>query len=126
MSDILQKAEPLCNLSPSGGNFAGRYLDIARIVEGLVAEIKRLIAEVSDNQIILDCRKETIEELQEQLAAKDIELARWQKIAIEERAEVIQLNCILHKKDIIIKGDALRMAAKELSISDLSPKDCCP
>jgi len=47
-------------------------------IQILMAEISSLQAKVSDDQIILDCRKETIEELREQLAEKDAEIKRLQ------------------------------------------------
>ena len=93
MSDILQAAAPLVNMDATGGNFAGRYLDIARIVAGLVEEIKRLQEDnaakddyLAQRLMTLNMHHNNLKAAMEQVKKLDGELARWQEIAIDMRA----------------------------------------
>jgi hypothetical protein len=82
--DILAKAEALANMPITGGNFAYRYLDIAKIVAELVAEIKRLrenaaiYAGISDECEAFE--DENIES-KRQLAAKDLHITSLKTMA---------------------------------------------
>lgn len=81
MNDLLDWAEPICHLPASGGQFAGRYLDISQIVRELVAEVKR-----QREEIHLLLRAST--EYENNLAAKDGHIMRLMK-SQETAAEVL-------------------------------------
>jgi hypothetical protein len=117
MRDISQEAETICNanvLMPLDHN-QETCVEMARMVPHLVAEIKHIQADneflhkfvdapgstleaaLNEIRLLLDAIEKqqntfgaAIETAGKTLAAKDIELARWQKIAIDLKAKNIQ------------------------------------
>lgn len=63
-------------------------------------------------------------DLRRQLAAKDIELVRWQKIAMDEKATNILHNAHQHENRYsFTKTEALQQATEELNLQVTQPDD---
>ena len=148
MTDILDQAKHLCHLPHSGGHFKGRYLDISEIVRDLVNEIEHH----RDTDLMYARDKQWQKDyaaLHRQLAAKDAlntdlmancnqlrdrcwkaegELARWRKIAIDEKATLLSFAATISppmpeelieffvKKANENKDKKRSIAAKELNL----------
>ena len=117
MSDILQEAKELLEYF----NNDKSYTREIAFIETAVAEIKHLREE---RYAILGVKTKeglTASEwvlrtglAERQLAAKDIELTRWQQIAIDERANQIAGIPVSHIKDRYKRNAYREQAAKEL------------
>jgi predicted Fe-S protein YdhL (DUF1289 family) len=106
MSDILQEAETLIEKHTTSGYI---HRDATLLLPGLVSEIKRLQDENDylRNGTCLGC------------VAKLEELAKWQQIAIKQRALINFIETeerYAYSEHVILSDDEMSIAAKELGL----------
>lgn len=106
MSDILQEAETLIEKHATSGYI---HRDATLLLPGLVSEIKRLQDENDylRNGTCLGC------------VAKLEELAKWQQIAIKQRALINFIETeerYAYSEHVILSDDEMSIAAKELGL----------
>ncbi len=74
MTFDMQKARSIVTIGPRGGNWAGRYLDIASVMAAALNEIDRLIHLVDETVIQLSACRSVAKQIQNEQAKRIAEL----------------------------------------------------
>jgi len=128
--DLIEKADAL--IKPMQCYTETWLVEAEHVLPQLVAEVNRLRAQVENCHAAKNLHARRSEKLQEQLAAKDIELSRWQQIAIEAKAEAIFWMEQTAPSDDDPEWDAIgkdwadayrEQAAQELNLQATQPDD---